>query len=395
MRYTGIGVNMMKISQFFQTDTTPNKYSLLRVLLDYFFAISIPLLTLVVILFVDPAFDRTTFSLLFFLIIALNAWNGGYKPGIVSTVLSVIIIEYFFIPPYKSFIIVQPAALLQLALFLLEGIFLSMLIDTKKHPDTIFSYLRREKEYKKKISEIEAINQAQAKEIRSRDEFLSIASHELKTPLTSMLLQTQTALHNIRSVSLAQFSIESLLKMLESVENQTKRLSKMINDLLSISLITTGNLQLEREQVDLDKVIEGVLIDFSSRIERENYTVIYDTHESIVGYWDELRLQQAIANFLSNALKYGNRKPIEIILRKRNNQAEFMIKDNGIGISKENQKRIFGLFERGVSPDEYKGLGVGLHITHEIVKAHAGVIAVSSILGRGTLFIMKLPLQTD
>jgi len=72
-----------------------------------------------------------------------------------------------------------------------------------------------------------------------------------------------------------------------------------------------------------------------------------------------------------------------------------MIKDNGIGISKENQKRIFGLFERGVSPDEYKGLGVGLHITHEIVKAHAGVIAVSSILGRGTLFIMKLPLQTD
>ena len=386
-------VHMRKILQLFQTSATKTQYSFLRVCLDYFFAISIPLLTLVVILFVYPAFDGTTFSLLFFLIIALNAWNGGYKTGIVSTILCTVLIDYYFIPPFKSFMLTQPLSILHIILFFLEGVFLSILIDTRKHQDTIFNYLRREKDYKKKILELEALSASQAKEIRSRDEFLSIASHELKTPLTSMLLQTQTALHNIRSVSLAQFSIDSLLKMLESVENQTKRLSKMINDLLSVSLITTGNLQLEHEQVDLDKIVQGVLVDFSSRIERDNYTIIYDKHESVIGYWDQLRIEQAIANFLSNALKYGNRLPIEIIVRKRNNYAEFMIQDSGIGISKETQKRIFGLFERGVSADEYKGLGVGLHITYEIVKAHGGSIAVSSAPDRGALFIMKLPLQ--
>ena len=383
----------MKISRFFQTSATKNEYSFLRVSLDYFFAIVMPVLTLVVILALNPRLDITTVALLFFLIIALNAWNGGYKAGIAATLLSVFLMRYFFIPPYKMLLITQPIMVLQVFLFVLEGVFVSILIDSRKHQDTIFSYLHRENEYKKKIIELRVLAAAQEKEIRSRDEFLSIASHELKTPLTSMLLQTQTALHNIRSVSLANFSIESLLKMLESVENQSKRLSKMINDLLSISLITTGNLQLEREQVDLDLVIQGVLVDFSARIERENYTIIYTTRESIVGFWDLIRIEQAITNFLSNALKYGNRQPIEIQIRKHNDYAEFLIKDNGIGISKETQKRIFGLFERGVSSEEYKGLGVGLHITNEIAKAHTGSIEVSSMPGKGAMFIMKLPLQ--
>ncbi len=383
----------MKFSRLFPSAISEGKQSFLQHLVNFFEATVIILFVSVLILSFDQWLDSMTLSLLFFLAIAFNSWRSGSRTGILSTFFAAIMINYLFLIPGNPFHLSYATVFLQFFLFFIEGILLSLLISSKRHEDTIFGYLRREREYKKKILEIETKNASYAKEIHSRDEFLSIASHELKTPLTSMLLQTQTALHNIRSVSLANFSIENLMRMLESVEHQTKRLSKMINDLLSVSLITTGNLQLEREEMDLDQVVQEVLIDFSPRIERENYKVIYTVHEPIVGYWDRLRIEQAISNFLSNAIKYGEREPIEIRIKKRGNQAEFLIKDNGIGISKEKQKKIFELFERGVSSEDYKGLGVGLHIALEIAKAHGGTIVVSSKPGNGSVFIMKLPLH--
>lgn len=342
-------------------------------------------------IFLTQAISPIDPPLLFLPCIILFAWGGGYKPGILVTIISGIIINYLFLSPYPPFIPAWPVAVIKIFLFLSEGILISLIIESGRRRHT-HTYHYNKKDLNLKIKHLEEENALAKKEIRARDEFLSIASHELKTPLTSMLLQTQTALYSIRNVSLAHFSINNLLKMLESVENQTKRLSKMINDLLSTSLITTGNLQLVYEKVDLDAVISDVIQEFSPRIQREGYELIYEKKEPITGQWDKIRIQQAISNLISNAIKYGNRKPIEVALRKENNTALITVVDHGIGIAKGQHEKIFGLFERAVSPTEYKGLGVGLYITKKIIEAHGGSISVSSKVGKGTTFTTKLPL---
>lgn len=341
-------------------------------------------------------FGRQTIShlnpvLLFLPFTILFAWGGGYKMGILATAISTFVINYIFLSPNPPFLASEPIKVIEIFLFLSEGILISLIIECGRRRHT-HTYHDIKKELKEKIIRLEKEYASAKKEIRSRDEFLSIASHELKTPLTSMLLQTQTALYNIRNVSLAHFSIEKLLKMLESVENQTKRLSKMINDLLSTSLITTGNLQLVYEKVDLETIISDVLEEFSMRIQNEKYELIYTQKESVIGQWDKIRIHQAISNLISNAIKYGNRKPIELALRKENNTALIIVTDHGIGIPKEQHEKIFGLFERAVSPTEYKGLGVGLYITKKIIEAHNGSISVSSKAGKGAIFTIKLPL---
>ncbi len=210
-----------------------------------------------------------------------------------------------------------------------------------------------------------------------------------------MLLQLQTALHNIRNVSLANFSVEKLLKMLESAEQQTNRISKMINDLLNVSLITTRKLDLELREVDLSKLTKEVVESFSERLEHEGYKLKLDADSSVVGKWDKIRIEQAVSNLLSNAIKYGDRKPIEVKVTNHNETAKISVVDHGIGIPTEHRENIFALFERAPPQDKYKGLGVGLYITNQIVKAHHGNIRVDSRENKGSTFTIELPLNSQ
>jgi len=375
----------------FKKKASPKKN--LRGILEYVLSLTIPFILILFHALFPQIIDTTTIVLFSFFGIGLSTWVGGYKTGIVTSIsltFGLIITASNLESP------TTPAYLLRLVadsvLLLVAGTLLSILVDLGKRQERITKYREREKETKKQIEALTAKNESLKKEIKLRDEFLSIASHELKTPLTSMLLQTQTALHNIRNVSLAHFSIESLLKMLESVEHQTKRLSKIISELFNISIMTTGNLILERENCDLGQITQGVLNDFEARFEREGYQVTFKTQQSIIGFWDKIRIEQAVSNLISNAIKYGEKKPIEITVKKHGNNAEMLIKDHGIGISKKKQKDIFGLFERGVSSENYKGLGVGLYITEQIIRAHKGTINVSSKPKEETKFIINLPI---
>lgn len=235
---------------------------------------------------------------------------------------------------------------------------------------------------------------AQAQEAaRARDEFLSIASHELKTPLTSMLLHLQSVLNNIRNQSLADFSIEKTMNMLESTQQQSKRLARLINDLLNVSLITTGRLELEEEQVDLAIITKDVVGRFAQRAEKAGSAVALKADTSIVGHWDKFRIEQVLANLLSNALKYGLGKPIHITLEKKDSQAVLHVQDFGIGIPKDQLAKVFDRFKRIVSPREYRGLGIGLYICSQIVKAHHGKISVVSVPKKGSTFTIELPLK--
>lgn len=246
------------------------------------------------------------------------------------------------------------------------------------------------------IIEMEHTARVEAEEaVRARDEFLSIASHELKTPLTSMLLQLQGVLHSIRTVSLANFSVERTMKMLESAEQQSRRLTRMINDLLNVSLITTGRLDLEKENFDLSFVLKEVVTRFSEQAERLRSPIIVEASTPIIGTWDKLRIEQVITNLISNALKYGKGKKVYVTLVKKEEKAILSVKDEGIGIPEEDFKRIFGRFERAVGKSDIKGLGVGLYISYQIIQTHNGTIKVISKEGEGSTFIVELPLYSD
>lgn len=370
------------------------KQPIFIIILTYCFAIGVAAVALLITLLLDPSIDKTTSTLIFLPAIILSAWYGGFYPGAVTTIITAAAMDYFFLPSYTMFFShFQFIPVLQVMLFSIEGFFISFFIDVGKRRDNVKDYRRREKEQAERLLTLENKYAQAQEEIQSRDEFLSVASHELKTPLTSMLLQIQTALHNIRSVSLAQFSVEHLLKMLESAENQTKRLSRMINDLLNVSLITTGKLDLELEELDLTELVRNVLEDFSQKLEKDNYEVILNAGEPVVGKWDKVRIEQAVSNLISNAIKYGKKRPIHITVSKKETIGRMVMRDEGIGIPASELKRIFALFQRAVSPNDYKGLGVGLYITNQIVKAHGGHLAVTSKEGKGSTFTMDLPLH--
>ncbi len=383
---------LAKFGQLQYIESMP-KQKIISSILTYLFSVLIAIVALLITLIVDPSIGKTTSTLIFLPAIIISAWYGGFYPGVATTIVTALEMDYFFLPSYNLFTFTQFIPMLQIVLFIVEGFFISFFIDIGKRRDNVKDYRKREKEQAERLLELENKYAQAQEEIQSRDEFLSVASHELKTPLTSMLLQIQTALHNIRSVSLAQFSVEHLLKMLESAENQTKRLSRMINDLLNVSLITTGKMDLELEELDLEEIVRNVLEDFSQKLEKENYEIVVHVIEPVIGQWDKVRIEQAISNLISNAIKYGRRKPIDITISKRETMGRLIMKDQGIGIPATELKRIFALFQRAVSSNDYKGLGVGLYITNQIIKAHGGKISVTSREGKGSTFTIDLPLK--
>lgn len=359
------------------------------VLLRYFFGILFALFALSLSLLLKNADGKIVSFSLFFLAIVLSAVVGGFGVGSMISIIAGVSIFLMFYPINAIDVI----SLFEFGIFILIGSLVSLLIASAKRIDLANKFSKKEREYLKqiKVLEEEAVNAKE--EIKVRDEFISIASHELKTPLTTTLLKLQTALHNVRNVSLANFSVQNLLSMLESAEHQTQRLSKMINDLLNVSLIRTGRLELELEETDLTSIAKDVKERFAERIEKEGVSVKFEAKEEIKGKFDKLRIEQVLTNLISNALKYGDGKPIEIKVKKENSHANIIIHDNGIGIPSSQRNKIFELFERGNHATSYKGLGVGLYITNKIVNAHKGKILVDSNEGKGSTFTVELPLK--
>lgn len=231
--------------------------------------------------------------------------------------------------------------------------------------------------------------------VKSRDDFLSIASHELKTPLTSLKLQLQMRARALNKGDLDRFSPELLKKMVESDNRQVDRLARLIDDMLDISRINSGKLTLQPEQFDLVALTEDVVERFRQQFESVGAQLTFNKGENVIGTWDRFRIEQVLANLLTNALKYGLHKPVEISLAEEDGKrVRIVVRDHGLGIAKENQKRIFGQFERAVSANEISGLGLGLYIVQQIVEMHGGSIEVESTVNVGSAFVVRLPLET-
>lgn len=228
--------------------------------------------------------------------------------------------------------------------------------------------------------------------VRARDEFLSIASHELKTPLTSLNLQVQIRKRNLEKGHLAAFTPDKLDDMLSSDYRQLKRLTRLIEGMLDISRINTGNITLQPEKVDLCTLVNEVVERLRPEIEAGGSALTLHHCGSISGEWDPIALEQVVSNLLSNASKYGNRKPIEVALKRDGDKAVLRVTDHGIGIPEEKRERIFQRFERAISATEISGLGLGLYIVRKIVQMHGGTVRVQSEMGDGSTFIVELPI---
>lgn len=226
--------------------------------------------------------------------------------------------------------------------------------------------------------------------VATRDEFLSIASHELKTPLTPLQLQ----LDSLRLVlDKAGVSDERTTGKLEQASRQTARLTRLVENLFDVSRITRFRLDLELEEVDLGDLVQEVASRYADEARRVGCTLDIHAPPSVVGRWDRLRLEQLISILVSNAIKYGPGKPVEIRVEGADETAQLSVRDYGIGIAEADLSRIFERFERAVSARHYGGLGLGLYIARQIVDAHAGTIAVSSSPGTGATFTVAIPFE--
>jgi len=227
--------------------------------------------------------------------------------------------------------------------------------------------------------------------IRSRDEFLSICSHELKTPLTSLKLASQGVLRNIKKGDLQALSPEKMSRVFNQTDLQVNRLSRLVEDMLDISRISSNRLSLDIRPFDLCQLLRDVVERMSPAFEEAGATLSMQNCEPTLCQGDIFRIEQVISNLLSNAIKYGDKKPVAIRSYNENGYAVFCIKDRGKGIAKENQDLIFNRYERLVTANEVSGLGLGLYITKKIVELHNGKIWLESKLGSGSTFCVGLP----
>ena len=242
---------------------------------------------------------------------------------------------------------------------------------------------------------LSATNMERRRALRAKDEFLSIASHELKTPLTAMKMHLQLFQRNLKMGRAPNLTLEAIQAMVQSTDRQLDRLVDLVDKMLDISRISIGKFALQTERLDLSQLVHEVVERFLPQIRAEDGKIEEDLQPAIMGDWDRLRLEQVVTNLISNAQKYGGHRGIRITTRSEGQLARLQVEDHGIGIAAEDISRIFGRFERAISAQHISGMGLGLYISRQIIDAHHGSISVRSGLGKGSTFTVELPLVRE
>ena len=227
--------------------------------------------------------------------------------------------------------------------------------------------------------------------LRARDEFISTVGHELKNPLSPVFMHAEQLLTIARGAPGGLVPTEQILPRIESFTHRFRKFIQTLNRLLDVTRLNTGKVELKLEDVDLVDVIRSVAGD----MERERFAsqsdIFLHTHGPVVGRWDRLRLEQICSNLLSNAIRYGLGKPIDISVGARDNMATLTFRDQGIGIPEDEQERIFYRLERGSIGRTTGGFGIGLWVVKRLSTALGGDVSVESKVGQGATFTVELP----
>ena len=272
------------------------------------------------------------------------------------------------------------------------NVFVELFRQSKAMKQQVEALEQSRREQEALLKRLQSTQQELEQAVRMRDDFMSIVAHEVRTPLNGLILETQLRKMHLARDNAAAFTLDKMQAMVDRDERQIKSLIRLIEDMLDVSRIRTGKLSIRPTRFDLSERVRNLLQNFAAQIEAAESSVTLVAEQPVVGNWDEFRIEQVISNLLTNALRYGAKSPITVKVYSERGEARVEVRDFGIGISEENQHRIFQQFERVTAKHAVAGLGLGLFISEQIVTAHGGTITVESRIGEGALFRVCLPL---
>src|SRR5690606_5713709 len=223
--------------------------------------------------------------------------------------------------------------------------------------------------------------------LRLRDEFLSVVSHEFKTPLSVLELQ-------IDALSRQQERLDpAFVKNLQRAKRSSDHLLRTVEAVLEVTRITTGTFELKRDECDLADIVRSAVDAVRAQAELAGCELALELEAPLLGFWDRRRLQHVITQMLVNAVTYAAGAPVRVALARHGDEAWLEIVDGGPGIRAEDFERIFDRFERAASMRHFAGLGLGLYLTREVVQAHGGSVSVANAAGRGAHFVLRIPIR--
>lgn len=243
------------------------------------------------------------------------------------------------------------------------------------------------------LQELQATQGELQASIRMRDDFMSMVAHELRTPLNTLFLEAQLRKMQLDRGRADIFDTAYLQSMVARDKRQIEAMMRLIDDMMDASRIRSNQLSIRPGPVELSSLLTRVVDNLSNQALAAGCTITLDAGKPVAALWDEFRIEQVVINLLTNALRYGAGKPVEVSLSLLPQDACISVRDQGRGISEADQPRIFQQFERIAGDDGTGGLGLGLYITRQLVEAHGGTIVVESRLGEGSVFTVTLPLD--
>jgi signal transduction histidine kinase len=249
------------------------------------------------------------------------------------------------------------------------------------------------REQQKLLEELHVTQAELQRSLRMRDDFMSLVAHELRTPLNTLFLESQMRMLQLQRGNFDSLGPDRLPAMVARDQRQIQAMIRLIDDMLDVSRIRSGSLSIRPTPFELTGLLKRVVSDLSLQASGYGSTLTLHPHAPVEGCWDEFRIEQVIVNLLTNALRYGGGKPVDIVVDAGAHEVRIDVIDAGIGISEADQQRIFEPFERGSGNGEVKGLGLGLAISRQLARAHGGCLGVTSDGRIGSIFTLVLPLS--
>ena len=337
--------------------------------------------------FLPNFYFPSTFLLVATLLVALF-WGVG--PALLSVVLGTLSLYYIYISPsvFSRFPSVQD--FLQLLPFIIAGLVIAII--TGQRETARYHALFAEQVANEHADELARANYELEQANQLKDQFLSMASHELKTPITSIRGQAQVALRRIAKQRDVSPDISATYTALEKINQQTHRLNDLVGDLLDLSSIQSGKIPLQIGQCDLAQICRAVVEE--QRLLTGRTITVEVPAEPVVIKADTDRLSQVVTNLVTNALKYSSEDmPVFVRLNRDAGNIIMAVEDSGTGIPGEEQEHIFEPFYRAshARQSPKNGMGLGLAICKDIVERHGGSIWCDSYPGKGSTFYVRLP----
>jgi signal transduction histidine kinase len=328
-----------------------------------------------------------------FLMTVLIAWLWGTGPAIVAIILGGLALNYFFLPPLGSFTLEWRETLPLVPLLLAQ---LVVVLITAQRESARRQALFAQQELQKRAGELEQANQALEQANQTKDHFLSLASHELKTPITVIRAQVQFGLRRLAKQKELPPEAATLSELLERVDQQTHHLQGLVNDLLDLSILSLGRMPLQPAPCDLKALCREIIEEQQAISGRS--IALQAPSTPVILEADRERIGQVVINLVTNALKYSPQtSTVLVAISQGDSQATLQVHNDGQPIPLQQQERIFEPYYRAPNAQASltKGWGLGLAISHEIVKRHQGRIWVESSSERGTTFFVQLPLKAS